>query len=59
MGGTIILNVLPRPTSDHNPVFLETRSISKGPNLFRFENIWLKVVGFKEIMQIWWSGMQV
>lgn len=52
MGGTIIQTILPRTTSDHAPIVLETQAIQKGLSPFKFKNMWLKAVGFKEMMNI-------
>ena len=46
---------LPRPISDHFPVLLEGGSWSRGPAPFRFENMWFKVEGFKELIRNWWQ----
>ncbi|RVX15984.1 Transposon TX1 uncharacterized 149 kDa protein [Vitis vinifera] len=29
-----------------------------GPSPFRFENMWLKVEGFKDLLRSWWQGCQ-
>ncbi|RVW17300.1 hypothetical protein CK203_069209 [Vitis vinifera] len=47
---------LPRPTSDHFPILLKGGGMSRGPSPFRFENMWLKVEGFKELLREWWQG---
>ncbi|RVW16447.1 Transposon TX1 uncharacterized 149 kDa protein [Vitis vinifera] len=47
---------LPRPTSDHFPILLKGGGMSRGPSPFRFENMWLKVDGFKELLREWWQG---
>ncbi|RVW57124.1 Ubiquitin carboxyl-terminal hydrolase 5 [Vitis vinifera] len=47
---------LPRPTSDHFPILLKGGGLSRGPSLFRFENMWLKVDGFKDLLRDWWQG---
>ena len=47
---------LPRPTSDHFPILLKGGGLSQGPSLFRFENMWLKVDGFKDLLRDWWQG---
>ena len=31
----------------------------RGPMPFRFENMWLKEEGFKEVLRQWWEGIQV
>ena len=50
---------LPRPTSDHFPVLLEGGSWRRGPAPFRFENMWFKVEGFKELIRSWWWAIEV
>ncbi|KAJ9671525.1 hypothetical protein PVL29_025297 [Vitis rotundifolia] len=47
---------LPRPTSDHFPILLKGGGLSRGPSSFRFENMWLKTEGFKELLRDWWQG---
>ncbi|KAJ9685070.1 hypothetical protein PVL29_017197 [Vitis rotundifolia] len=47
---------LPRPTSDHFPILLKGGGLSRGPSPFRFENMWLKTDGFKELLRDWWQG---
>ena len=33
--------------------------IRRGPIPFRFENMWLKVEGFKDLVHSWWQGIEV
>ena len=50
---------LPRPTSDHFPILLKSGGLRQGPSPFRFENMWLKVDGFKDLLRGWWQGSWV
>ncbi|KAJ9693798.1 hypothetical protein PVL29_009659 [Vitis rotundifolia] len=50
---------LSRPISDHFPIVLEGGGISRGPTPFRFENMWLKVEGFKDMVRAWWQEIEV
>ena len=42
--------------SNHFPLILDGRGRRRGPSSFRFENMWPKVVGFKDILKSWWKG---
>ncbi|RVW85331.1 hypothetical protein CK203_045523 [Vitis vinifera] len=33
--------------------------IRRGPTPFRFENMWLKVEGFQDVVRAWWQGIDV
>ncbi|RVW87618.1 hypothetical protein CK203_041149 [Vitis vinifera] len=33
--------------------------IRRGPTPFRFENMWLKVEGFKDLVHSWWQGIEL
>lgn len=37
----------------------DSNLVMRGPSLFRFEFERLKAVRFKEILYIWWNGLQV
>ena len=50
---------LPKPTSDNFLVLLEGGSLRRGPAPFRFENMWFKVEGFKDLIRNWWRGIEV
>ena len=55
----ITQSALPRMVFDHNPIVLEARGFSSGKNPFRFENMWLKIDGFKDLVRSWWNGYSV
>ncbi|RVW33139.1 putative ribonuclease H protein [Vitis vinifera] len=46
--------VLPRWTSDHWLIVLDTNPFKWGPTPFRFENMWLQHHSFKECSSSWW-----
>ena len=54
-----IQTVLARPVSDHALILLDWGGLRRGPTPFRFENMWLKSEGFKEVLRQWWEGIQV
>ncbi|KAJ9701108.1 hypothetical protein PVL29_006452 [Vitis rotundifolia] len=50
--------VLPRWTSDHWPIVLDTNPFKWGPTPFRFENMWLQHPSFKESFSRWWREFE-
>ena len=47
------------PTSDHFPILLKGgRVLSKRPSPFRFENMWIKEEGFKDLIKVWWQSLE-
>lgn len=55
----VYLKGLPRPVSDHSPLFLSTEGLQGGPTPFRFENMWLRHKNFKESVLSWWNQPQI
>ena len=49
---------LPRPISDHFPLLLDSDGVRSGPTPFRFELMWLKFRGFRELLKGWWQNLK-
>lgn len=55
----ILQVALPKPTSDHCPIVLDSRLEYWGPRPFHFELIWLKEKGFTDLIHSRWSDFQI
>ena len=53
----VIQCTLVSPVSNHCPVMLDSEGIKSGPSPFRFENMWLKFEGFKDLLRGWWQSL--
>lgn len=47
----IIIPITTQPVSDHSTILLEGKTVRRGMTHFRFENMWLKVEGFKDMVK--------
>ena len=47
---------LPRVILDHCPLLVKAGVMSRGKTSFKFENMWLKVKGFVDLVRGWWNG---
>ncbi|RVW57568.1 hypothetical protein CK203_113876 [Vitis vinifera] len=54
----VVQSTLPRPVSDHFPILLDGAGVRKGSVPFRFENMWLKEEGFKDLLKGWWQSLR-
>ncbi|WMV13351.1 hypothetical protein MTR67_006736 [Solanum verrucosum] len=50
-------SILPRVTSDHNPLLLECGNWEKQTSYFKFENWWLQTQDFNERIKVWWNSV--
>jgi len=50
---------LSRPLSDHFLITLERAKLERGKVPFKFENMWLKVKGFSNLVKKWWEEVEV
>ena len=54
--GNASQRVLPHVIFYHCLLLVETSGMGKGHCAFKFENVWLKVEGFVEKVQQWWTS---
>ena len=52
--GNVVQLKLPRLAFDCAPILLDCGGMRRGPC---FENMWLKVEGFPNLMEGWWQGV--
>ena len=52
-------SVLPKPMSNNSPILLDGVGLRGGSTPFRFENMWLKEEGFKEMKAKKLKSLQV
>ena len=50
---------LPKITSNHFPILLRVREVSRGRRPFKFENMWLEVDGFSDLVKSFWDELVV
>ncbi|KAG5575541.1 hypothetical protein H5410_055675 [Solanum commersonii] len=48
--------IMPRVTSDHNPLLLECGNWERSLSYFKFENWWLQTENFNERIKGWWDS---
>ncbi|KAL4198931.1 hypothetical protein AMTRI_Chr03g142470 [Amborella trichopoda] len=49
--------VLPKPISDHCPIFLDTNIVRRGSKPFRFELAWLEEASLTTMIPTWWDSL--
>jgi hypothetical protein len=54
--GTHVIHALSSPLSDHCPLLLADDSGPKRPRSFKFENFWLRLPGFSEVVKEAWEA---
>ncbi|KAL4183441.1 hypothetical protein AMTRI_Chr11g98240 [Amborella trichopoda] len=47
---------LPKPTSDHCPILLDTNTVHREPKPFRFELAWLEAPSLLSLLPTWWAS---
>ncbi|KAL4196827.1 hypothetical protein AMTRI_Chr04g248190 [Amborella trichopoda] len=48
---------LPKTTSNHCPILLDTIVVHRGPKQFRFELVWLQEESLLTLIPLWWNSM--
>ena len=54
----VVQRSLPRPIFDHYPLLLDSDGVRSGPSPFRFELMWLKFRGFRELLKGRWQNLK-
>ena len=53
----MVQSTLVRLVSDYFLILLDVGGIRRGPSPFRFEIMWLRVEGFKDLLKNWWQSL--
>ena len=51
--------LLPKTTSDHFLILLQSKDVVSVKRPFRFENMWLEVEGFCDLLNSFWGELKV
>ena len=51
--------ILPKITSDYFPILLHIKEVPSVRRPFKFENMWLEVEGFTDLVKSFWGQLNV
>jgi len=51
--------ILPKSTSDHFLILLQSKEVPSVKRPFKFENMWLEAEGFSDLMKSFWGELNV